>query len=302
MIFSETFSSFQNAALSHGLLLPKNINATGKIERFYVEGDKPGTKNGWYIFFRNNISCGVYGNWKEGITYKWCAKSFHSMSQSEYLKYTQQIFEAKRSRDEERKVEQNHAAQQATNTWESSKIASPTHPYLINKLIQPFYARQIEKNLVLPIMDIHGKQWSLQYISPMGDKWFLTDGAIKSHFIPIQHKPIGDRAILICEGFATGATLASAYLDFCVVAATSSGNLKPVALKLRQHLPNTKLIIAADDDRLNPDNPGLKKARDAAIAAGAFFTQPQWPHGAPLSLTDFNDLVCWVSANEVKHG
>jgi len=294
MDFNQLTQQFQAEISSKGITPPNEMRDDAKVHRFYIQGDKLGTKNGWYIFFRNNIPCGVFGNWKEGITYKWCTKSFRSMSQSEYRKYTQQILEAKKLRDEARGIEQLAAAEEASKIWDSANVAALDHPYLVNKIIEPFCARQIGGNLVLPIIDVHGKQRSLQYISPKGEKWFLTDGAIRANYIPIQHQLLIDRTVLISEGFATGATLAAAYPDLCVVAACNAGNLKPVALKLRQNLPKAKLIIAADDDRLTPGNPGLKKAREAAIAASALFAKPQWPEGTPEELSDFNDLACWL--------
>lgn len=223
------------------------------------------------------------------------------MNQNEYEEYRRQISEAKRLRDEKLHIEQRSAAKQAKYIWENAQIAYMDHPYLINKKVRSFYARQSGKNLILPIIDIRGEHWSLQYISPTGAKWFLPNGAIRNHFIPIQHNPIEDRSILLCEGFATGATLATEYPDACVIATCNAGNLKPVAVELRRHLQNVKMIIAADDDRITHDNPGLKKAREAAIAAGAFLTKPQWPYGSPASLTDFNDLACWLADNEVQY-
>lgn len=301
MDFNQLINQFQAEILSKGITPPDEIIDDAKINRFYIQGDKPRTKNGWYAFFRNSIACGAFGTWKEGITYKWCEIPFSRMNQNEYKEYVRQISEAKRLRDEEINVEQHNASQQAKHIWENAQIASTDHPYLINKKIQPFYARQSGKNLILPIIDIKGEHWSIQFISPTGAKWFLPNGAIKNHFIAIQHNPLENRSILICEGFATGATLASAYPDLCVIAACNAGNLKPVALEVRQHLPNVEMIIAADDDRFTSDNPGLKKAREAAIAAGAFFTKPQWPYDAPTSLTDFNDLACWLADDEVQY-
>lgn len=301
MDFNQIIQEFQAAMSAYRIITWDQIVADGNLHRFHVEGDKPRSKNGWYILYGNSIPCGVFGSWKEGITHKWCAKPIRSLVQSEYRKYIQQMLEAKKLRDEAREIEWLAAAEEANKIWESANVAASDHPYLINKLIGSFCARQIEENLVLPIMDINCKYWSLQYISPRGSKWFLTDGAIRANYIPIQHHPLSGRTVLISEGFATGATLATAYPDLCVVAACNAGNLKPVALKLRQNLPKAKLIIAADDDRLNPINLGLKKAREAAIAAGALFTSPQWPNDAPLSLTDFNDLACWISNTEVNY-
>ena len=120
------------------------------------------------------------------------------------------------------------------------------------------------------MIDVDGKVWSLQYINERGEKVFVRSRAIKEHFIPIHHQPDQYRKILICEGFATGATLAEMYPAYCVIAACNSGNLKPVALHIRENIPCAEITICADDDRMRSDNPGLVKGREAAIASGAF--------------------------------
>jgi putative DNA primase/helicase len=80
-----------------------------------------------------------------------------------------------------------------------------------------------------------------------------------------------------------------------VLVAFNAGNLIPVALTARKRWPDAELIIAGDDDRGKEGNPGATKARQAAIAASALVTLPQWPDDAPKHLTDFNDLACWLN-------
>ena len=75
----------------------------------------------------------------------------------------------------------------------------------------------------------------------------------------------------------------------------NASNLKPVALALRAKYPSAQLIIAGDDDRQTEGNPGRKSAIEAAQAAGALLTFPEWPTDAPLALSDFNDLQQWQS-------
>jgi putative DNA primase/helicase len=99
--------------------------------------------------------------------------------------------------------------------------------------------------------------------------------------------------IVICEGWATGCTLAEDDPQAAVLAAIDAGNLKLVALEVRRHWPKAELVIAGDDDRKTPGNPGATKAREAAIAAEGLIALPQWPAGAPEMLTDFNDLAVW---------
>ena len=201
---------------------------------------------------------------------------------------------AKHQRDLEHEIDQGNAALLAKRRWYSYALADPHHPYLVKKRIAAFWARQCGLSLVLPIINFFDEFRSLQYIREDGSKKFLLNGAITGHFIPVQGQPGDGKKILICEGFGTAATLAQNYPDCCVVAACDAGNLKPVALNTRQNLPNAEILICADDDRLKKINTGLIRAREAAQASGSLYTQPEWPAGAPKSLSDFNDLACWL--------
>ena len=294
MDFNQIIQSFQAEMLANGINPPDQINADGELHRFYIQGDKRGSKNGWYIINSDYIPCGVFGSWKVGKSTKWCAKKREHMNSVECVKFQHQIVDIKRQRDTERTKMRGKAAKLAERIYRGCSPVEPNHPYLIRKRISPYCARQCGKNLVLPIKNIEGKIWSLQHIMPSGDKLFLANGAVSGHFIPVQGWPANHVKNLICEGFSTGATLAEAYPQACVIAACNAGNLKPVALGVRKHLPDAEIIICADDDRLNPDNPGLTNGRDAAIASGSLLTKPDWPEGAPDSLTDFNDLACWI--------
>lgn len=298
MNFNQIIQKFQAEILAKGIMPPQEILADGQLHRFYVKGDKQGSRNGWYILFNSNVPCGVFGSWKEGITYKWCAKKRSSMNNREYIAY-KRLDEAKYRQEAERAKVQEEAAKHAERIYLSCSKADPNHPYLVRKSITPFYARQRGSYLYLPIIDFEGNYWSLQRIGPMKvngrDKSFLPDGAITGHFIPIQHKPTGDREILICEGFATGATLAQVFPNACVLAACDAGNLKPVAVDIRQHLPRAKMIVCADID-----NVGLTKAKEASIAANALLRTPKFPPGTSNKLNDWNDLFCLVSSGGIQ--
>jgi putative DNA primase/helicase len=100
--------------------------------------------------------------------------------------------------------------------------------------------------------------------------------------------------VIVCEGWATGCTLAESKPGAVVLSAIDAGNLEVVAVAARHRWPSAKLIIAGDDDRLTAGNPGATKARAAAIAASALFALPLWPSDAPENLTDFNDLAIWL--------
>ena len=77
----------------------------------------------------------------------------------------------------------------------------------------------------------------------------------------------------------------------------SAGNLLAVGLGLKQRFPEARLIIGGDDDRQREvdgkPNTGKRAAIQAAAALGCGYVLPAWPPGAPLHLSDFNDLRQW---------
>lgn len=291
--------SFRRAMGERGITAPREIYIDNTIHRFNLHGDKPHTKTGWYVMFSNYITSGAFGCWKRGVSYSWCEKNFQEMPYSEWVAHKKQIEEAQKKLKIERIREQAKTAERAQYIYHHSPLAAPVHPYLVRKLIKPFSAHQKLNKLVLPIIDFEGKIWSLQFISPDGSKQFLPNGAIKGHFIPIQAHPKYGIKNLISESFSTGATLANFYPDACVISACSAGNLESVAIDIRRRLPKAEIIICADDDRLNINNPGLTKGRAAAIASGSLYCKPDWPNDAPDHLTDFNDLACWLGQQEL---
>lgn len=287
-------NQFREAIQNSGLTPPTEIISNGEFYRFSTN-NKPNDKSGWYILYNNPIPAGAFGDWRTGAKHTWSATSQGKITAEERIKLSKQIETAKmlREKDDEKKYQQ--AAKQAVELWNEAKPASQNHSYLLKKQIHPFITRQIKETLILPITDYLNQILSLQFIESDGSKKLLSRGRKKGGFIMINDSPPNSN-LLICEGFATGATLAQAYPDVCVISAIDAGNLEPVAVIARKHWPKRK-IICADDDQLTSGNPGVTKGRKAAVAASALLSIPQWPSNSPKSLSDFNDLSCWLISN-----
>ena len=270
----------------------------GELYRYNVCGDTSGTKNGWCVAFNNDngIGCAIFGSWKTGAKHIWCSVDRSEISAELSSEISRKINEAKRLSSIRKAEEQKLAAERALNLWNSFGVADPFHPYLIKKRVPPFAARQTGNELVLPIVDCDNKLRSLQYIDPNGRKLLFAGGAKRGNFIPV-HGCLSCEDVIISEGWATAATLAKQYPNRCVISAIDAGNLEPVALAIRTFKPYSVITIAGDDDRLTEGNPGATKARSAASSAGAQLILPPWPFDAPRTLTDFNDLACWLEDN-----
>jgi len=291
-------AAFRDAMAAENITTSDLIHADGGLHRFHVEGDKTGSRHGWYILYDHPRPYGLFGSWKMGITGNWSVKTKSQLT----VKERRQAFEAFRKRQQERvevlKAAQQKVANLCAKRWQGYVDADATHPYLVRKQIKPYNAKQVADVLALPIVDIHGKLWSLQYITPEGDKVLCFQGAKKGNFIPVHNALQPGIKILICEGFSTGASLAELEPEACVIAAIDAGNLVPVAMNIRKQWPSNDMVICADDDRTQAQNVGLIKAQAAASAARARLVKPQWPTDAPLTLSDFNDWMCWLNHQE----
>ena len=274
---------------------PGQIIADGTLRRFRVEGDKAGTANGWAVLHHDH---GAAGTWKGGASCTWSAKSTVRMSRAEKDAFHAAMRKARAEAQRQRELEQHNAAQRAEDLWAKTRPANPAHPYLAKKRIPPGVARQSGDLLVLRIIDIDGGLHGLQYIGPDGAKRMLSGTAKRGHFIAVAgNLPAG--LIVIGEGWATCATVAAEFPGAAVLAAIDAGNLLEVAQAVRKRHPTAQIVLAADDDRMTPGNPGLTKAREAAAAVGGKVARPVWPPGIPLEASDFNDAACFLEASHV---
>ena len=185
----------------------------------------------------------------------------------------------------------DEAAVRAARIWAAAGPALADHPYVVRKQVAPLGLRSDARgHLVVPLQDVDGRLHSLETIAPDGAKRFLAGGAKRVHFcvIGMDPAPMPDPSgpILLCEGWATGASLAMG-TGHTVIAAMDAGNLLPVAEALRARFPDADLILVADNDA-KPDrvtNPGVDAARKAALAVEARIAIPTSPG-------DANDLFC----------
>ncbi|MEG2271498.1 MAG: plasmid replication protein, CyRepA1 family [Acinetobacter sp.] len=144
---------------------------------------------------------------------------------------------------------------------------------------------QVEKNALLVPLSFDDEIVSLQGIFPCGTKKLLF-GAKKQgvHFI------FGEctSTILICEGWATGATLHEA-TQLMTFVAIDAGNLEHVAKYVRRKYPLSRIILCADNDQYGKSNAGIKSANKAACSVDADVVYPIFSDLSNQP-TDFNDL------------
>lgn len=274
-------SEFATEIVAHGMTPPNHIEP-GRLHRFPGINKKRGNKAGWCRLFPDGKG-GVFGDWSTGFQSTWQ----DSDATRDNAEWQRQMREAQRLAKAARRREQKTVAEKAARLW-GVAWAADSHPYLTHKQIEAHGTRcDKHANLLVPVTD--GERiTSLQFIKPDGTKLFLSGGKVKGCWYRIGD--LSDR-VLICEGFATGATLhqESGGTVFC---AFNAGNLVEVARMVRERMPDADMVICGDNDHATAGNPGRVAARKAAQATGVRWTVPDFTGlDAGPKDTDFNDLA-----------
>jgi len=284
----------------------------GAIHRVPLIGGKPGERDGAYCGFLDERPAGWMQNFSSGEKLNWTA-SGHTLSKEALVAQREEIVQR---REEQRRViaeRQHAAAKEAQTEWAACDWALQDNAYLQKKTIPPFGVREDQHgNLMVPVRNVESELRGLQFISPEGQKRFLTGMEKQGNFHLITGSPEKDLSqgeILLAEGYATGASLHMA-TGKPVAVAFDAGNLEPVARKLREKYPNAAITICADNDhqhtRRTPEGPelwnkGLVMAQDAAKAVGGKVLAPVFNEEEKArGLTDFNDLHVSRGLEEVK--
>ncbi len=280
---------------------PGSIISDGKLRRFDVPGDRPKSLNGWYVAYDGDIQAGRFGSWKTGENISWCSKSKSEFTAEEKTAYKAKMEAARRQRESELALIHEECRAASKILWEASRPADSNHPYLVRKQVISHGLRQSGDSLMVPVRSIDGTLHGIQFIKPEKadngkDKIFKTGTAKQGHF-HIIGKPI-DNTMIVCEGYATGASIHHA-TGHSVLVAFDAGNLKAVAGVVRTKYPTWTIIIAADNDQFTKDNPGVTKGKDAALSVNGVCRVPMF-NNLDNKPTDFNDLFTIDGADAVR--
>lgn len=288
---------FKVAMQRRGIESPTEIMADGVLHRFTVTGDKARSENGWYVLYADDPAAGAFGCWKRGISETWCVKTYQTMTPAEKTAYTAKTEAMKGQREEVRERIQAACRAWCADTWAKAKDATNTNPYLKCKVVNAYGLKSYNDTLLVPVQDMGGTIHGLQFITADGSKRYKTGTNKTGHFFKIGKSK--DNTVIICEGYATAASIYQA-TGHAVVIAFDSGNLLSVAQNIRAKYPNMKIVIAADDDHVTEANLGLAKASEAARAVNGLLAIPVFPDNREPKDTDFNDLARLAGAEAVK--
>ena len=284
---NDPIAAFRDALASAGVLLAAGVQIVpdGKLHRVRAHDDKPGQRTAWYRMHLDNPIAGAGGDWRKGISARWCSKRESSLTAKERQELAARILRERAEAQAEQEARHRDAAARALRVWNDSAPAAARHPYLDRKGIAPGIARQSGGALVLPVVDFTGTLHGLQFIAEDGGKKFLSGMAKQGHFIPSGGTPSPDRPLWIAEGHATACTLSALQPGVVVIAACDAGNLLSVATEARKRWSGIDLVVCPDFDAV-----GRQKGQEAAEKARARIMKPdRLPSDLPAWVSDWND-------------
>jgi len=296
---TKPIEDFRRFMEDHGLAPadPSVVQATGKLTRYQVRGDKPGSKAGAFTLYSDGRPAGFVMSWKTGGKHTWSQKNGSTITAAQKKQIDAAILAARRERDREKR-EREEAALVALRRAESvAKNATNSHPYLTRKGVPAVdgLLRHGDALLVLA-RDADGTLQTAQTITQDGEKRYWSGCRITGAFFTVGTIE-GAELAYITEGLATGITVHQA-TGKAVLVAFDCGNLAPVATAVAGKYPGVRFTIAGDNDRNTEGNPGRAKAEAAAAAIATTYTLPTFEDGEEGS--DFNDLAALHGLEAVR--
>ncbi|MFC3944307.1 conjugal transfer protein TraC [Pseudomonas gingeri NCPPB 3146 = LMG 5327] len=290
----------------------------GKLTRCKTAQDKGTEKNGWYVVHEHRtekgetLIFGSFGDWRSGESQKIKVKAGKmSAEDREVLRARQE--EAKRKAAEVAANAARRAASRAAGMFKRMP-ENGRSAYLDRKQIVGFRVRYAPRSgaVLVPMCNARDQIVGLQVIYPEKqestgrDKSYWPAGMSKEGaFHLIGPDPNPGEPILVCEGYATGASLHMA-TSLTVAIAFDAGNLMAVCKAMRERRPGRPIIICRDDDwktkrpNSEPWNPGEEKATNAATVVGGQVVPPVFSGDREDKWTDFNDLHCAEGLDAVR--
>ena len=311
------------------------VVADGRLRRFRTSADGSTDTAGWIVVHAGEWPCMLYGDWRQDSDKAGQQKiplwdhADRSLTLEERRAFDAAMKRRKEAREAEKRKGYEAAAERARNDLAKAGPASPDHPYLQRKGIVPTPGvRQarirhpkkptdapLEDALLVPLTNAEGVVRGYQRIYADGYKANMAGAEKLGTFHELPGQGPNSAFTVVCEGYATAASISRAAQGATVLSVCDKGNIGPVlaGLKAAGRLdPDRTLIVADNDwetarkgyleakakgtlgDRAVADfNPGLQAAKAAAQAFGCRWTlavpdEAIYPTGE--TATDANDL------------
>lgn len=300
----DSILEFRDVLKNSGLTFIGDFITDGKLHRFRAEGDNSAAS--WYVLHLTDSFCaGAFGCWKRNLSEKWNNANGNAtqLTREQWIDIKNRMSAAEAARRTEEEQLRYEAKTKAQAILSAAKPVEE-HLYLLRKSVSAYGEIRVnDKNeLCLPLRDEKGVLHSMQFIAPdkrytnNRDKDFVFGGKVQGCFYTVSDRT--DGPLVICEGYATGASIFDA-TGYATVCAMFCGNLLAVAQALRKKYPERDFIFAADNDRFTAANPGVEKATEAAKTIKATVAIPEFSD-QDNDGTDFNDLSELSGAKAVR--
>lgn len=261
--------------------IPNNLGK--KDQRQYVISDLKTSKDGtvWpsitFGTFRHGGNT-VYLNLRDIAFQEW--KSGEAPEQSgiraDFSEWKRKADEEREKAEQAKRVAQTEAAERARSILAQARKVASTAYTERKGLVSAHYLTNSAGALLIPIQDETGQTVNIQRIGPDGAKKFLPGGRVSGCF----HVLHGKAPAILCEGYATGATIHAA-TGREVIVAFSANNLPKVARVLAGRVA----LVAADHDT---SGTGEKYAKETGL-----------PYLMPPTVGDWNDYAAQNGAEVV---
>lgn len=220
----------------------------------------------------------------------------------------------KQKREAWLKEQELKSKQRAYHEYMQAAVPCQYHQYLTTKAVQVHYGVRVatqtitDKNaagetvyrlckgeLVIPLIDVNKKFMTYQRIRADGKKLLCRDGVKSGGFFPIGRWNSQTTQVVLCEGYATGATLHES-TGVTVFVCFDIGNIRTVAELLKAKYPHLDIVIASDFD-LDKGQAGLITALELNKIHGFKVVFPI----TVLDGSDWNDLQHEADQDHVHH-
>lgn len=220
---------------------PDDIIADDTFRYYRIEGDKPNTKKGSYVFREeaDGFATGFAMSHKTGERVTWVNKTPRKATEEQKQEWATRRREAEERREREIAALRERARVESARIWAEAEDAAEV-PYLERKGLGDWVARKwmdfdrFEEVLLVPCVRA-GELVGLQKVYPDGGKLFVTGSDVSGSWCEIP----GSEQIAVCEGYATGVTIHKA-TGWTVRVAFNAGNLAKVV--------SNGCLICADED------------------------------------------------------
>ncbi len=284
------------------------IDTSGELVRVPVSAtasnrpDKTNERSGWYVYNQLDADfvC-LYGNWRTSLEQKFTSYNTNEMTVAQKRDLQIKVEEAQLRREEAKKTKQDEVALYVKDKFAKAGEVKE-HKYLTDKRVENHGLRLTStNNLMIPLHTIIkssdtgllvSRIRSLQYIFPDGSKKFASGGEVRGNIflIGVEHHLLPTlETLVICEGYATGASIYEATGLPCAV--VFSANFCLTATTRLRAITNSKFLLALDNDT---SGVGEKCANEVASAVSNCIVR------LPSVIGDFNDLANAKGKDQLK--